>query len=362
MLKKLIITIWFVLTCSITAQDISIFFLKDGSIIQGTVVNENQHRVFLKTEQGTIKILPSDIIGREDTAKKGDLSFMSERVEYLQSNVNHLSGQVSHYNDSLKTALGDLYDLFKNLEVLQNEFEIDLLRLHSQGREQKKKIEYVEDDLVNQRVNIASNRQDMGGIDDTVSTLNKQFNKVKKKLELTSDQSYLMSGNVSGIKKNLESTKDIQTNQQNQIDIMSGSLANQIQELLKVQGGFGALEDGIKYNKDERLLLNDRLDQSTNELATGMEKMLADLSLQLKNIDQKLEDINSNATRSEKKVTIDIGDLNGELEILRNKVSSIVKEASAMDDKLNSVDRALNSVDGALDNLNKKVDNIPKPE
>jgi predicted nuclease with TOPRIM domain len=362
MLKKLIITIWFVLTCSITAQDISIFFLKDGSIIQGTVVNENQHRVFLKTEQGTIKILPSDIIGREDTAKKGDLSFMSERVEYLQSNVNHLSGQVSHYNDSLKTALGDLYDLFKNLEVLQNEFEIDLLRLHSQGREQKKKVEYVEDDLVNQRVNIASNRQDMGGIDDTVSTLNKQFKKVKKKLELTSDQSYLMSGNVSGIKKNLESTKDIQTNQQNQIDIMAGSLANQIQELLKVQGGFGALEDGIKYNKNERLLLNDRLDQSTNELATGMEKMLVDLSLQLKNIDQKLEDINSNATRSEKKVTIDIGDLNGELEILRNKVSSIVKEASAMDDKLNSVDRALNSVNGALDNLNKKVDNIPKPE
>ena len=34
------------------AQDISIFFLKDGSIVQGQVVNENQYRIFLKTEQG----------------------------------------------------------------------------------------------------------------------------------------------------------------------------------------------------------------------------------------------------------------------------------------------------------------------
>ena len=77
---------------------------------------------------------------------------------------------MNHWNDSLKTALSDLYELFRDLEVLQNEFEIDLLRLHSQGREQKKKIEYVQDDLVNQRVDIASNRQEMGGIDDTVRT------------------------------------------------------------------------------------------------------------------------------------------------------------------------------------------------
>ena len=97
---------------------------------------------------------------------------------------------MNHWNDSLKTALDDLYELFKNLEVLQNEFEIDLLRLHSQGREQKKKMEYVEDDLVNQRVNIASNRQEMGGIDDTVSTLNKEFGQVRQTIDITANQSY----------------------------------------------------------------------------------------------------------------------------------------------------------------------------
>ena len=116
-------------TVHISAQDISIFFLRDGSIVQGQVVNENQNRIFLKTEQGTIKILPSNILGREDSARKGDLTFISERIEYLQGNVNHLTGQVNHWNDSLRTAFNDLYELFKNLEVLQNEFEIDLLIL-----------------------------------------------------------------------------------------------------------------------------------------------------------------------------------------------------------------------------------------
>ena len=100
------------------AQNVSIFFLKDGSIIQGKVVNENQHRIFLKTDQGTIKIIPSDIIGREDSAKKGDLTFMSERLEYLQGNVTHLTGKVSHWNDSLKTVVDDLQVLFERLEKL----------------------------------------------------------------------------------------------------------------------------------------------------------------------------------------------------------------------------------------------------
>ena len=39
------------------SEDNSIFFLKDGSIVQGTIVNENKTRIFLKTDQGTIKIL-----------------------------------------------------------------------------------------------------------------------------------------------------------------------------------------------------------------------------------------------------------------------------------------------------------------
>ena len=173
MIKNIILIIIIILGLELYAQKISIFFLKNGSIVQGKIVNENQNRIFLKTDQGTIKIIPTDILGREDAAKNGDLTFFSDRLDYLQNNVSQLSGQLNHWNDSLKIALDDLQLLFRDLEVLQNEFEIDLLRLHSQGREQKKQIEYFEDDLVDQRVRIASNRQEIGNLD----SLNKDLKK-----------------------------------------------------------------------------------------------------------------------------------------------------------------------------------------
>ncbi len=358
MIKKLILTLSIIIAIPLTAQDISIFFLKDGSIIQGQVVNENQHRIFLKTEQGTVKILPADILGREDTAKKGDLTFMSERLEYLQGNVNHLTGQVNHWNDSLKIALEDIYELFKNLEVLQNEFEIDLLRLHSQGREQKKKIEYVQDDLVNQRVDIASNRQEMGGIDDTVSTLNQQFNQAKQKLDITANQSYLLSGNLSNIKKDIQSLKDGQQNQQNQIDMMAGALANNIQEVIRVQDKFGAVEDGVENNQSGIRELNKNLDAQTEELAQGMEAMLNDLTAQLDAINETVENMDKNALKARKKITTDLGDLKNELEILDNKVTTLARDLRVTDEKLNTLDGSVNSLNSSVNSLDGTVKSL----
>ena len=359
MIKKLILTLSITIAIPLAAQqDISIFFLKDGSIIQGQVVNENQHRIFLKTEQGTIKILPADILGREDTAKKGDLTFMSERLEYLQGNVNHLTGQVNHWNDSLKIALEDIYELFKNLEVLQNEFEIDLLRLHSQGREQKKKIEYVQDDLVNQRVDIASNRQEMGGIDDTVSTLNQQFNQAKQKLDITANQSYLLSGNLSNIKQDIQSLKDGQQNQQNQIDMMAGALANNIQEVIRVQDKFGAVEEGVENNQSGIRELNKNLDAQTEELAQGMEAMLNDLTAQLDAINETIENMDKNALKARKKLTTDLGDLKNELEILDNKVTTLARDLRVTDEKLNTLDGSVNSLDNSVNSLDGTVKSL----
>ena len=358
MIKKLILTLSFIITIPLVGQDISIFFLKDGSIIQGQVVNENQHRIFLKTEQGTIKILPIDILGREDTAKKGDLTFMSERLEYLQGNVNHLTGQVNHWNDSLKIALEDIYELFKNLEVLQNEFEIDLLRLHSQGREQKKKIEYVQDDLVNQRVDIASNRQEMGGIDDTVSTLNQQFNQAKQKLDITANQSYLLSGNLSNIKQDIQSLKDGQQNQQNQIDMMAGALANNIQEVIRVQDKFGAVEKGVEINQAGIRELNKNLDAQTEELAQGMEAMLNDLTMQLDAINETIENMDKNALKARKKITTDLGDLKNELGILDNKVTTLARDLRVTDEKLNTLNGSVNSLDGTVNSLDGTINSL----
>ena len=107
MFKNIIITSFIVLLYGGMArgQDNSIFFLKDGSIVQGTIVNENKTRIFLKTDQGTIKILTMNILGREDLAKQGDLSFMSDRVDHLQNHVDNLTGRLEVWNDSLQHEL-----------------------------------------------------------------------------------------------------------------------------------------------------------------------------------------------------------------------------------------------------------------
>ena len=162
-------------------------------------------------------------------------------------------------------------------------------------RDRKKKIEYVQDDLVNQRVDIASNRQEMGGIDDTVSTMNKQFNKVKQKLDMTANQSYLLSGNLSSIKKDLESIRIAQNNQQNQIDMMSGALANNIQEVIRVQGKFGDVERGVENNQVEIKKLSNNLELKTDELAISINSSNKDLRESINLILAKLDDMDNNA-------------------------------------------------------------------
>ena len=358
MIRKLILFISLLSGYCLMAQDISIFFLKDGSIIQGQIVNENQYRIFLKTEQGTIKILPSDVLGREDAANKGDLTFVSERLEYLQGNVNHLTGQVNHWNDSLKTALDDLYELFKNLEVLQNEFEIDLLRLHSQGREQKKKMDYVEDDLINQRVDIASNRQEMGGIDDTVSTLNQEFSQVRQKLDITANQSYILSGNLTTIKKDIQSIRSNQENQQNQINMMSGALANNIQEVIQVQGKFSNVENGVEENRLEIRKLNNELLDQTEELSKGMDMMLKDLTSQLESISDRIDQMDNNALKARKKLTTDLGDLANELNILSDKVITLSRDHRVTDEKVNSIDGNISNIERSINNIDGKINKI----
>lgn len=358
MIRKLILFISLLSGYCLMAQDISIFFLKDGSIVQGQIVNENQYRIFLKTEQGTIKILPSDVLGREDAANKGDLTFVSERLEYLQGNVNHLTGQVNHWNDSLKTALDDLYELFKNLEVLQNEFEIDLLRLHSQGREQKKKMDYVEDDLINQRVDIASNRQEMGGIDDTVSTLNQEFSQVRQKLDITANQSYILSGNLTTIKKDIQSIRSNQENQQNQINMMSGALANNIQEVIQVQGKFSNVENGVEENRLEIRKLNNELLDQTEELSKGMDMMLKDLTSQLESISDRIDQMDNNALKARKKLTTDLGDLANELNILSDKVIKLSRDHRVTDEKVNSIDGNISTIERSINNIDGKINKI----
>jgi len=335
MIKKLIITLIFLCgTSFVFTQNVTIFFLKDGSIVQGKVVNENQNRIFLKTEQGTIKILPMNILGREDLAREGDLTYMTDRVDHLQNHVDHITGKVNQLSDSLKMTLDDLYDFYKNLEVMQNEFEIDLLRLYSRSREQNNHIENIQSDMIDHRVDIAFNSQNHSGLSDTVSIMREQFHKASQKLDNTANQSLLLIGAVSNIKSELQTAISERKGHQNQIDIMAGSLAHLIQEVQNIQTNFLSMEEGINTNKKTIEELTGELKIQTKELIRGMEIMLDDFNTQVNSINLKLDTMSDHSTQSRKKISSEVKKIKEDFKKLKSEVIDLSRELKKVDEKV----------------------------
>ena len=355
MLKKIIIFFCFYISVNIYGQDLTIFFLKDGSILQGKIVNENQNRIFLKTDQGTIKIIPSDVLGREDSAGNGDLTYFSERLDQLNSNVRYLTGQVNHLKDSLNFSLQDLKNLFLNIEAIQNEFEIELLRLQSKTRQHNQNLEYNKDDLINNRVGIAEHNQKIGGLSDTLNTLNNLVKKMNEKLNVSMDKSYLFSGNLATTKKEIQDIYINQENSQNQIDMMAGALANNIQEVIRVQGRFSDVENGVKENstsikdinraliiqkEDLVLLVNSKYNVVNEELIKLKDEIKA-IKLKINSLDQKSEDERSKLLQS-------LNDSKGELEILNEKVLSYNRQNKLAEEKLLLLDENITAINKKL--------------
>jgi len=371
--KRIINLIIFVLVISpAVSQDISIFFLKDGSIVQGTVVNENQNRIFLKTEQGTIKILTIDILGREDLARKGDLSFISERVDYLQSHVDHLTSKLDQFNDSLRRSLNNLYITDQELDGLQSEFEVDLLRLHSQGREQKKQIQYLQDDMIDKRVDISSNRQNLGGLQDTVNYYASEFRKASRSLETTTNTAFLLTGTVSNTRKELQDVTREQENQKNQIDIMAGSIAHLIQEVQKVRDSFSAIEEAIQMNDESITLLteaiqtqnkslNQKIDLSVEGINQEIDQAIREQNSQMKILQVDFEDQTDQAIRFRKKVDIDIKDLD---ELSERKYEKLSKQIDDLEKNFftieSNIDSHLASLKKSIDRLNNELKRVKK--
>ena len=367
MVKKIIIFFLFYILINLYGQDITIFFLKDGSILQGKIVNENQYRIFLKTDQGTIKIIPSDVLGREDTANKGDLTFFTERLEQLQQNVRYLTGKVNHMKDSLSISLEGLNDLYLNIEAIQNEFEIELLRLQSKAREHNQSLEYNKDDLINNRVRIAENTQQLGGISDTVRTLDIAVKKINEKLQSNMDKSYLLSGNLATIKKDIQTIKTTQDNSQNQIDMMSGALANNIQEVIRIQGKFSDVESGVKNNlnsiddlsraliiqKDDLTNLLNLKHNSISEELVIIKDAINTLKLNISSLDEKSE-------QERGAILLIVGDLKSELEILNEKVISYNRENKLTKEKLLLLDENVSSINKNLIKMENFVKNLDK--
>ena len=367
MSKKIIIFLNLCFLVSTYSQDLTIFFLKDGSILQGKIVNENQNRIFLKTNQGTIKISPGDILGREDAANKGDLTYFSDRLDQLNGNVRYLSGKVNHLSDSLRISFNDLNELIQDIEAIQNEFEIELLRLQSKTRQHKQNLDYNKDDLTNNRVRIAENYQKIGGISDTLTTLNNLTRTINEKLDNNVDKAYLLSGNLSTIKKDIEELNITQKNSRNQIDMMAGALANNIQEVIRVQGQFSDVQNNIQENssaineinraiviqkEDLVLLLNKRYNSLNEELLK--------LNENVKNIDKTIISIDQKSEKERKSIINNLNDLKNELDILDEKYLSINRQNNLTEEKLNLLVENIDAVNKKLiriESSGKKVRN-----
>ena len=372
MLKKIIISLYFSVLINIYGQDLTIFFLKDGSILQGKIVNENQNRIFLKTDQGTIKIIPSDILGREDAGKKGDLTYFSERLDQLNGNVRYLSGKFNHLKDSLNFSIKELNTLFKNIEAVQNEFEIELLRLQSTSRLQNQNLEYNKDDLVNNRVRIAENNQKIGGMSDTLITLNSLVTRMNEKLNANADKSYLLSGNLSTIKKDIQGLFTAQDNGQNQIDMMAGALANNIQEVIRVQGLFSDVQNKIEENSSSIneinraiLIQKEDLVLLLNKRYNSLNEDFLELNENVMNIDKTIISIDQKSEKERKSIINNLDDLKNELDILNEKLLSINRQNKLTEEKLNLLDENVDAINKKLiriensgKNVNSKITEI----
>ena len=363
MLKNKIIPILITVALLSTgiAQDISIFFLKDGSIVQGSVLNENQSRIFLKTDQGTIKILTSDVLGREDLARKGDLSFLSDRVDYLQNQVNHLTGKLNVLNDSLDTVLDQLEESYVVMDGLQGEFEVDLLRIHAQTRERKKQVQYLQDDMVDKRVDIAANRQELTGLKDTVGFYVDQFKKGQQKLETTSNTAFLLTGTVSNTRRELQDAVSNQKNQQNQIDIISSAIADLIQKVDEVKESFSAIEASIKMNENSISALEIDIKEKNQNLNERLDLSIVEYTERLKLIDNSLEDMSDEESRYRKKIELDLKDLN---DLSNRKIDNISKRIDEMEKDFftvqSNIDGSLSTIKSSIDRLSDDIKNIKK--
>ena len=386
--KIIIIITMFVFSVSL-AQNTTILFLRDGSIIQGTITHEKPNKIFLKTEMGFIQIKPEDIIGREDLAKKGDLTYMSDQIEFVRRYVENLSGKTISWKDSLQNKIDNLYQVYKGFEILQQEFEADLLRLHTKDQEKSKQLLEIAHDIIEHEVDISLNRQNIGLVGDTISYINNGLSVAEDNLAKNINQTYVLSGSTANMMDDIESVSNEITNNKSQIDIMSGSVANLYREVQRVEKSFEFINRSIKENRgsiglnqesinanhnaiielgnslDKKIdALHDSLKVSQNELVSTMELLWKQNKKSLNDINETFNDSLYSVNRRIKTIDIKAGDTSGDLEIyiteLKASIENINKAIATINGNISGIERNVDGVSSKLEVLSTQVSKIKK--
>ena len=386
--KIIIIITMFVFSVSL-AQNTTILFLRDGSIIQGTITHEKPNKIFLKTEMGFVQIKPEDIIGREDLAKKGDLTYMSDQIEFVRRYVENLSGKTISWKDSLQNKIDNLYQVYKGFEILQQEFEADLLRLHTKDQEKSKQLLEITHDIVEHEVDISLNRQNIGLVGDTIGYINNGLSVAEDNLAKNINQTYVLSGSTANMMDDIDAVSNEITNNKSQIDIMSGSVANLYREVQRVEKSFEFINRSIKENRgsiglnqesinanhnaiielgnslDKKIdALHDSLKVSQNELVSTMELLWKQNKKSVNDINETFNDSLYSVNRKVKTIDTKVEDVSGDLEVyiteLKASIENINKAIATINGSISGIERNVDGVSSKLEALSTQVSKIKK--
>ena len=371
------------------AQNTTILFLRDGSIIQGTITHEKPNKIFLKTEMGFVQIKPEDIIGREDLAKKGDLTYMSDQIEFVRRYVENLSGKTVSWKDSLQNKIDNLYQVYKGFEILQQEFEADLLRLHTKDQEKSKQLLEITHDIVEHEVDISLNRQNIGLVGDTIGYINNGLSVAEDNLAKNINQTYVLSGSTANMMDDIDAVSNEITNNKSQIDIMSGSVANLYREVQRVEKSFEFINRSIKENRgsiglnqesinanhnaiielgnslDKKIdALHDSLKVSQNELVSTMELLWKQNKKSVNDINETFNDSLYSVNRRVKTIDTKVSDVSGDLEVyiteLKASIENINKAIATINGSISGIERNVDGVSSKLEALSNQVSKIKK--
>ena len=388
-MNKIIVSLIIVLTTLGFSQNTTILFLRDGSIIQGTITHEKPNKIFLKTDMGFIQIKPEDIIGREDLAKKGDLTYMSDQIEFVRRYVESLSGKTVSWKDSLNSNIENLYQIYRGVEILQQEFEADLLRLHTKEQEKTKQLLEITHDIVEHEVDISLNRQNIGLVGDTISNINNGLAIAENNLAKNINQTYVLSGSTANMMDDIDGVSNEIINNKSQIDIMSGSVANLYREVQRVEKSFEFINRSIKENRgsiglnqesinanhnaiielgnsfEEKIdALHDSLKVSQNELVSTMELLWKQNKKSVTDINDTFNDSLYNANRKIKKIDTKVDDIDSDLEIyiteLKASIEAINKAIAVINGNINGIENSVSGVSSKLESLSTQVSKIKK--
>ena len=386
--KIIIIITTFVFSVSL-AQNTTILFLRDGSIIQGTITHEKPNKIFLKTEMGFVQIKPEDIIGREDLAKKGDLTYMSDQIEFVRRYVENLSGKTVSWKDSLQNKIDNLYQVYKGFEILQQEFEADLLRLHTKDQEKSKQLLEITHDIVEHEVDISLNRQNIGLVGDTIGYINNGLSVAEDNLAKNINQTYVLSGSTANMMDDIDAASNEITNNKSQIDIMSGSVANLYREVQRVEKSFEFINRSIKENRgsiglnqesinanhnaiielgsslDKKIdALHDSLKVSQNELVSTMELLWKQNKKSVNDINEAFNDSLYSINRKVRTIDIKVEDVGGDLEVyiteLKASIENINKAIATINGNISGLEKNVDGVSSKLEALSTQVSKIKK--